>query len=198
MTESTPLSVEPTEVELTPSTLVPSLDLSAFQPGDASGDKRVAAVKEAQAQVAKQEPGSVRQKLYALQGAVGDLPEVDCPLHHVFAPGAYARTIYIPKGTVVVGKIHKHQHLNVLSKGAVSVLTEAGGVERYVGPLTMVSSPGTKRAVYAETDVVWTTIHLTNETDLEKIEDEVIAKTYEEYEQFRLANAAAGQLEVRS
>ena len=48
----------------------------------------------------------------------------------------------------------------------------------------MVSEPGTKRAVVAETDAVWTTIHLTNETDLAKIESEVIAASFEEYEQF--------------
>jgi hypothetical protein len=50
----------------------------------------------------------------------------------------------------------------------------------------MVSEPGTKRAVYAETDVVWTTIHPTEETDLEKIEEEVIAKTFQEYNTFLL------------
>ena len=55
-------------------------------------------------------------------------------------------------------------------------------------PLTMVSPAGTKRAVYAKTDVVWTTIHLTNETDLEKIEEETIAKSYQEYEQFMLGH----------
>lgn len=127
-----------------------------------------------------------RRQLYELQAALGDLPEVDCPLQHVFAPGAYARTIFIPAGTVIVGKIHKHSHLNILSKGIVTVVTEGGGKEELHGPLTMVSPPGTKRAVYAHTDTVWTTIHLTEETDLEKIEEFVIAKTYEDYEKFAL------------
>ena len=134
----------------------------------------------------------VRKQLYALQASLGGLPEVECPLQHVFAPGAYARTIFIPAGTVLVGKIHKHQHLNILSQGEVKVMTEGGGVEHLRGPLTMVSPPGTKRGVYAITDVVWTTIHLTNETDLEKIEDETIAKTYEEYEQFKLTHEQKG------
>ena len=48
----------------------------------------------------------------------------------------------------------------------------------------MSSLPGTKRAVYAHPDVVWTTIHLTNETDLDKIEAEVIAPTYQDYQLF--------------
>lgn len=158
--------------------------LVPFQQGDMAG-KRELAVADAQAQL----QGSLnpaRAKLYALQAAVGTLPGVEMPLQHVFAPGAYARTIFIPAGSVIVGKIHKHQHLNILSMGHVTVYTEGGGEEDLHGPLTMVSPPGTKRAVYAHTDTVWTTIHLTNETDLEKIEEHVIAKTYEEYEQFAI------------
>jgi hypothetical protein len=130
------------------------------------------------------EPGTVRHRLYSLEAALGGTPEMDFPLQHVFAPGVYARTIHIPKGGVIIGKIHKHKHLNILSQGTVLVLTESQGIERLTGPLTMVSEPGTKRAVVAESDTVWTTIHLTNETDLAKIEDEVIAKSFAEYEQF--------------
>ena len=164
-----------------------------FRQGDMSG-KRESAVEDAKVQGALY--GGIRQRLYALQEAVGTLPEVDCPLQHVFAPGAYARTIFIPAGTVIVGKIHKHAHLNILSQGVVLVTTETEGDRQLVGPLTMVSPPGTKRAVHALTDVVWTTIHLTNETDLTKIEDEVIAKTFEEYEQFRLQEETMKQIEV--
>ena len=162
-----------------------------FGPGDMAG-KREGAVADACEQMGRMERGSVREQLYALQASMGGLPEAECPLQHVFAPGAYARTIFLPEGTVIVGKIHKHQHLNILSQGEVQVLTESGGVEHLRGPLTMVSPAGTKRAVFAVTDVVWTTIHLTNETDLAKIEDETIAKTYEDYEQFKLGCEAKG------
>lgn len=166
-------------------TLKPPVLLPAgFGPGDMHG-KREHAVHDAREQGALMEPGSVRAKLYALQERLGDLPEAECPLQHVFAPGAYARTIFIPAGTVIVGKIHKHAHLNILCKGSVTVLTESGGTQDLTGPLTMVSPPGTKRAVIAHTDAVWTTVHLTSETDLDAIEEQVIAKTYAEYEQFK-------------
>lgn len=167
-----------------------------FGPGDMAG-KREAAVADAQRQIAQAAPGSIRAKLYGLQEQIATLPEVECPLQHVFAPGAYARTMFIPRGTVIVGKIHKHAHLNILSQGSVSVMTEGGGNEQLTGPMTMVSPAGTKRAVYAHTDAVWTTIHLTDETDLAKIEEHVIAKTYEDYEQF-LLEAQTKQLEVES
>lgn len=157
--------------------------IAPFTAGD--GDAKKAG------EVAEQELQKVegaRKLLYELQAAtaLSGLPEVNCPLQHVFAPGACARSIFIPAGTVVVGKIHKHQHLNILSQGRVSMMTEGGGREDLQGPVVMVSQPGTKRALYAHTDVVWTVIHVTNETDIEKLEAEVIAPTYEDYEHFIL------------
>jgi quercetin dioxygenase-like cupin family protein len=151
--------------------------------GDMVG-KREHAIADAHRQLALQEEGSVRAKLYALQAACGELPEVDFPLLHTFAPDAYARTIFLPAGSVIVGKIHKHAHLNVLCCGKVAVGTETDGIELLEGPLTMVSPPGTKRGVYAITDAVWVTIHVTPLTDLAEIEDFVIAKTYEDYDEF--------------
>lgn len=112
-----------------------------------------------------------------------------CTLIHHFAPvineygcGTYAREMTIPKDTVIVGKIHKHAHINIISKGKVSVATEHGK-KYYTAPCTFVSEVGLKRAVYAEEETIWTTIHLTrhiSEDNLGEIEDEVIAKTYEE------------------
>ena len=166
-------------------TIIRRGDVVPFSKGDTpSGDARLAVATHAATEANKFPDGSVRHKLYSLEAALGDTPEVDFPLQHVFAPGVYARTMSIPKGGVLVGKIHKHKHLNILSQGTVLVLTENEGIERLTGPLTMVSEQGTKRAVVAETDAVWTTIHLTNETDLAKIESEVIAASFEEYEQF--------------
>jgi hypothetical protein len=46
-----------------------------------------------------------------------------------------------------------------------------------------VSEVGLKRAVYAEEDTIWVTVHLTEhsgEENLDKIEEEVIAPSYEE------------------
>jgi|CXWL01.1.fsa_nt_gi hypothetical protein len=105
------------------------------------------------------------------------IPDPECPLTHTFAPGAYARTIFIPKDTLVVGKIHKHAHLNMLMVGRVLVATEEGPVT-YEAPRVMVSKSGTKRVVYTCTDTIWTTVHVTEKTDIEEIEDDIIAKDY--------------------
>jgi len=135
-------------------------------------------------------PEFVREFIGEVQDAMFKIPdrfEGDselCPLKHSFADGIYVREIFIPKGVLVVGKIHKHEHPNFLMKGDVSVLTEQNGVERLKGPLSLISAPGTKRLVYAHEDAVWITAHLTKERDLEKIEDHVIAKSYKEYLDF--------------
>lgn len=144
-------------------------------------------------------PELARRRIVGLQQAAlqavgeGAVVEADCPLTHSFIDGAYVRTIFIPAGTVIVGKIHKHSHANILSQGHVLVYTEQGGLEELHGPRTMVSPAGCKRAVYAFTDVVWTTIHVTDATDLDEIEDYVIAKDYAEYHEFAQAIAQEKQ-----
>lgn len=124
----------------------------------------------------------VRAKILHMEGEMKKYEQMDLPVKHHFAPGNYAREIFLPKGCVVTGKIHKHAHLNIISKGKVSVVTEFGPmvIDATNGPVTFTSQPGTKRALYVDEDTVWTTIHPTNETDLAKIEDEIIAKSYDE------------------
>lgn len=110
-----------------------------------------------------------------------DTPEPDLPLTHHFAPGAYGRQIFIPKDTLVVGKIHKHAHLNMVMQGNVTVGTE-DGVAYIQAPAVFVSNPGTKRVVYAHEDTLWVTVHVTDSQDLDVIEDQIIAKTFEEFD----------------
>jgi quercetin dioxygenase-like cupin family protein len=102
------------------------------------------------------------------------------PLFHHFADGAYAREMHIPAGHVVVGKIHRHDHFHFLSKGRVTVLTEKGGLEEYTAGGIMISPAGVKRLLVTHEDTVWTVIHVTKETDLDKIEAAVIAKDFAE------------------
>lgn len=110
-----------------------------------------------------------------------------CPLKHSFCDGIYVREIFIPAGTELAGKIHKHEHPNFLMSGEVIVVTESGGIERLIGPVAMISKAGTKRALRAITDLVWVTVHHNpkNFNDLDKLEDLIIAKNYDEYDKFK-------------
>jgi hypothetical protein len=124
----------------------------------------------------------VRNKIMSLQESMMTMDnQITCPLKHIFSPGIYAREIFIPKDALVVGKIHKHAHVNIISKGIAEVVTEFGSV-RLEAPCTFVSEPGTKRAVLAIEDLIWTTIHHNPEdiTDTDLLEDGIIAKSYDE------------------
>lgn len=130
-----------------------------------------------------------RQKIIQFEQAMGTLKDVQfgdqerCPLKHRFADGIYVRDIFFPKGMLVVGKIHRHAHPNFLMSGEVTVVSEAHGKQRFKAPHSWVSEPGTKRIIYAHEDSLWITVHATDETDLVKIEEELIAKSFDELDQ---------------
>lgn len=131
----------------------------------------------------------IRQMIVALQRTMqeaqdtGLIEKTDIneilPLTHFFAPGMYGRQVSLAKMNWAIGKIHRHAHINIVSKGKVLVLTEDGPMF-ITAPYTFVSSVGTKRFVLAIEDAIWTTVHATTETDLAKIEDDVIAKDYDQ------------------
>lgn len=127
------------------------------------------------------DPRALREQLLKLETAMREYAPVEIEIVHHFSPGLYAREARIPKGVLLTGKIHKKAHLNIISQGDISVLTEHG-VQRLTAPCTLVSYPGIKRAGFAHEDTVWTTIHATDLTDLEAIEAEFIAKDYAELE----------------
>lgn len=104
-----------------------------------------------------------------------NMDSVDSPLTHHFAPSVYGREMLIKAGSLIVGKTHRHSHLNVISKGRILVATEYG-IETLEAPCTFVSPVGIKRAVLALEDTIWTTIHNnpTDTQDLKLLEDDVI------------------------
>ena len=124
-----------------------------------------------------------RSSIHALQDLMLDMPEeekfdIESLTSHYFAPGVYVREYFIPKDSVVVGKIHKTEHINIICQGRCSVSTEDGPLF-FEGPCVFTSRPGVKKAVYALEDTTWITIHVTDKTDLDEIEEEVIAKDYD-------------------
>lgn len=113
-----------------------------------------------------------REQIERLEREIDQLPQIELPVRHYFSPGLYAREMFIPAGTVLTGKVHKTTHMNVISAGAITVWTEEG-MKLITAPHTFVSYPGTKRAGLTHADTVWTTFHVTEETDLDKLEEEL-------------------------
>lgn len=115
------------------------------------------------------EPGSTptREQITKLQEAM--LP-IQCPQPdptHFFAPGMYLRELTVPAGMLLVGKIHKHTHFLVVTKGRAEVISEFGRAIVEPGHIS-VSQAGVKRVVLALEDTQFITIHL-NSTDTEDL-----------------------------
>lgn len=98
---------------------------------------------------------------------------IDVPVEHHFAPGVYMRQMNAKAGTVVVSKMHRTEHMNILLSGSLTIATE-NGIEYLQAPAVIKSMPGTKRIGYFHEDTSWMTVHPTDSTDLEEIERQVI------------------------
>ena len=126
-----------------------------------------------------------RNNIFALEETMKNMDGYDpggkesCKITHHFAPGVYAREMWMPTGCLITGKIHLTEHLNILSQGCVSVSNKGESIFMSA-PHTFVSPVGTKRAIYAHEDSTWTTITVTELTDPDQIEEEIIVETVEQ------------------
>jgi len=124
---------------------------------------------------------STKGDIDRLEAAMREMPQVEIQEKHYFSDGVYAREITIPAGVTLTGKVHKFENLNIISKGKIAITTGDGEVKVLEAPCTVVSPPGTKRAGHALEETVWTTIHGTHETNLDKIEAHFVTDTRQEY-----------------
>jgi hypothetical protein len=126
-----------------------------------------------------------RADILNLEESMKELPGYDeggetiCRITHYHAPGLYGREMWMPKDCLITGKIHKTEHICVLSQGTVTV-ANGGESVTYEAPATIISKVGAKRAIYAHEDSVWTNFHATELSDPEEIEQELIAESFEE------------------
>jgi hypothetical protein len=111
-----------------------------------------------------------KEKIAVLGHEFATLPQVECPLTHHFAPGLYLREIFMPAGAIIIGMTHKTEHFNILVKGACIIIHDGGLQEELRAPLTFVSKAGVQKVLYILEDMIWMTTHVTDETDVEKLE----------------------------
>lgn len=128
--------------------------------------------------------GDMIEKLFVIEAALKQMPQVEVPLRHCFGNKVYVREMTAPKGSILIGKMHKFKQVNIVIKGDISVLTEDGWKRLKSGD--MFESPaGIKRAGFTHEDTVWTTICGTEETEVEKAEDELTIGSYQEFLQYK-------------
>ncbi len=113
-------------------------------------------------------------QLFELEDALKAMPQIKLETLHHFAPGVYVRELRIPAGVCLTGAVHKTEHLNICVKGVLRVVS-VGMPDKVVSGGEIFTSPsGTKRAAYVESDAVWLTVHATEETDIDKLEQMLV------------------------
>src|ERR1035437_2663597 len=122
-----------------------------------------------------------RETILDIEKKISELPNAKfgdyLPLRHSFAEGMYVRELTIPKGELIVGKIHKKSNPVFIIKGDISIMSEQG-ITRFKAPCYLISQPGAKRIGYAHEETVWIEVFASKETDLVKLEEEIISKDF--------------------
>ena len=108
------------------------------------------------------------------------------PIDHFFMDGVYIRKMTMYQGYIVIGAIHKHRHMCFLLEGHLSVASSSG-VKEYIAPCYIISEPGEKRILYAHEDSYWYNTHKNpdNIEDVQELEKQIVALSYEEYKKYK-------------
>lgn len=113
----------------------------------------------------------------ALERAMVDsLPHVDCPVKHHFSPGLYTREIFVPAGTFFTTMRHKKEHPFIFVSGKLVMKSSTEGDVTLEAPMVGITPADTQRAIYAITDLIWVTSHITDSTDLDDIAVELLER----------------------
>ncbi len=132
------------------------------------------------------------QRIEAIEKTMLNAPQIDVPLHHAFAPNVYLRQVTMPKGAVIIGHQHKTEHFNIVLSGRASVYME-GEMHEIVAPSIFKSSAGVRKVLFIHETMVWATVHPTSETNLDKLDEELIIKS-ESFQQHQIDIAKAKEL----
>jgi hypothetical protein len=87
------------------------------------------------------------------------LPQIDCPVMHIFEDGFYIREMNIPAGTLFLGRAHVRGHRCELVSGSVIQMLPDGTKREVHAPFAVHTTPGFHMVIYALTDVIGRTIH---------------------------------------
>jgi len=116
---------------------------------------------------------SMRKAVDRLQIEISKHPQYEPITEHLFHGGMYCRKVWRAADVTIVGKVHKKEHFYMVVHGTVLITTD-DGIQRVIGPQVLCSKPGTKRAVYSETDALCMTFHRTDSTTVEEAETELV------------------------
>lgn len=96
----------------------------------------------------------------------------ELPVTHTFSDGMYTREMFIPKNTIVIGRVHKKECINICSKGSLNILSFDGEVFQVSAPFNATSQPGSIKIGFALEDSIWINVFRTDAIDIDSAERE--------------------------
>lgn len=115
----------------------------------------------------------VNNPFHVVAKAIIHMPQTEMPVNHHFVPGFYLREFHVPKGTFVLSRVHKTYHCFNLVKGVASIWSPEKGWHLLAAPFSGFTLPYQQRAAVVHEDMIWTTSHPTEKTDLDEIEKDL-------------------------
>lgn len=93
-----------------------------------------------------------------LEFLLATMPEAKFPAENTYTPGLCVRKFFMPAGSILTSMRHLTEHPFIVIYGKVEVLDQDGHLT-IEGPYMGITKAGTKRVLYAHSDVLWLTIH---------------------------------------
>lgn len=97
----------------------------------------------------------------------------EAPVRHIFSDGVYVREMTAYAGSFITSQVHRTEHIFIVSKGSLLVSMDDGTELLIEAPYTGITKPNTRRAAYVISDLVWSTIHVTDIKPLDDSEEAV-------------------------
>jgi len=114
-----------------------------------------------------------REEIERLQAEVAKMPQPELDTEHYFNDGMYCRKLFRKAGTLIVGKVHKKDHLFICASGEIIAWSENGMIRLKSGDV-IESKAGTKRVTLALTDAIGITVHKTDKIDISEVEADLV------------------------
>jgi hypothetical protein len=124
---------------------------------------------------------ALRARIETLEETLLTCEQVDMPTDDQFADGVYVRTLFMPKGSVVVGRVHLRECINIMVTGDITLLTVDGPV-RLKAPQIFKSAAGTKKVAYINEDTAWATTHSLEPMSSDEAMDALSVPTFKQYD----------------
>lgn len=131
-----------------------------------------------------------RQNLDDLESALLELPQLtedDFQLKEYVSGGMYCREITIPQYGMLTGRVYKFDHVEIMLRGDITILSANGQRKRYRGHNVIEAKAGKRQAGFANEETTWLTVNKVPNIPMDKMLDYTSTLGYEAYNEFHKA-----------